>query len=79
MTEARQFVAGFDRPNIRYRIALKHNARAQLLGFLKTEHASDAGIVYCLSRKKTEETAHWLKGEGFNALPYHAGGRIICV
>jgi ATP-dependent DNA helicase RecQ len=71
--EAGQFIAGFDRPNIRYRIALKHNPRAQLLRFLKDEHAQDAGIVYCLSRKKVEETAYWLQDQGFNALPYHAG------
>jgi ATP-dependent DNA helicase RecQ len=70
---ARQYIAGFDRPNIRYRIALKHNARQQLLDFLRAEHPSDAGIVYCLSRKKTEETAYWLREQGFNALPYHAG------
>lgn len=67
------FIAGFDRPNIRYRIALKHNAKTQLLKFLKEEHPRDAGIVYCLSRKKTEEIAHWLTLHGFNALPYHAG------
>ena len=71
--EARQFIAGFDRPNIRYRIALKHNARQQLLRFLKDEHPEDAGIIYCLSRKKTEETASWLQEQGFKALPYHAG------
>ncbi|MFT6286076.1 MAG: ATP-dependent DNA helicase RecQ [Alcanivorax sp.] len=71
--EARHFIAGFDRPNIRYRIALKHTARAQLLQFLQQEHANDAGIIYCLSRKKTEETASWLQKQGFNALPYHAG------
>lgn len=71
--EARQFIAGFDRPNIRYRIALKHNARQQLLRFLKDEHLEDAGIIYCLSRKKTEETASWLQEQGFKALPYHAG------
>ena len=71
--QARQFLAGFDRPNIRYRIALKHTARAQLLSFLKEEHPGDAGIIYCLSRKKTEETAFWLREQGFNALPYHAG------
>ncbi|MFT4825354.1 MAG: ATP-dependent DNA helicase RecQ [Halioglobus sp.] len=71
--EARQFLAGFDRPNIRYRIALKHTAKSQLLSFLKDEHPSDAGIIYCLSRKKTEETAYWLREQGFNALPYHAG------
>jgi len=63
------FIAGFDRPNIRYRIALKHNAKTQLLKFLKEEHPRDAGIVYCLSRKKTEEIAHWLTLQGFNALP----------
>ena len=67
------FIAGFDRPNIRYRIALKHNAKTQLLNFLKEEHPRDAGIVYCLSRKKAEEIAHWLTLRGFNALPYHAG------
>tara|TARA_R110001592_G_scaffold320639_2_gene598813 strand:+ start:140527 stop:142344 length:1818 start_codon:yes stop_codon:yes gene_type:complete len=71
--EARQFIAGFDRPNIRYRIALKHNAKQQLLRFLKDEHPKDAGIIYCLSRKKTEETASWLQQQGFKALPYHAG------
>ena len=71
--EARQFIAGFDRPNIRYRIALKHNAKQQLLRFLKDEHPNDAGIIYCLSRKKTEETAYWLQQQGFKALPYHAG------
>ena len=70
---AQQFIAGFDRPNIRYRIALKHNAKQQFLKFLQEEHASDAGIVYCLSRKKTEDIAYWLQDQGFNALPYHAG------
>ena len=73
LQHARQFIVGFDRPNIQYRIALKDNARQQLLRFLRAEHAGDAGIVYCLSRQKTEETAQWLQGEGFNALPYHAG------
>ena len=71
--DARHFIAGFDRPNIRYHIALKHNAKQQFLKFLKSEHADDAGIVYCLSRKKTEEIAYWLQDQGFNALPYHAG------
>lgn len=71
--EAQQFIAGFDRPNIRYRIALKHNPKPQLLRFLKEEHAHHAGIVYCLSRKKTEDVAFWLREQGFNALPYHAG------
>ena len=73
LTDAAHFVVGFDRPNIRYRIGLKHNARQQLLAFLKAEHPQDAGIVYCLSRKKTEETASWLATQGFTALPYHAG------
>ncbi len=70
---AQHFIAGFDRPNIRYRIGLKSNARQQLLRFMKEEHPADAGIVYCMSRKKTEETAAWLQSQGFNALPYHAG------
>ncbi len=73
LEQAGQFIAGFDRPNIRYRIALKHNGKQQLLKFLREEHESDAGIIYCLSRKKTEDIASWLQGEGFNALPYHAG------
>ena len=73
LQDARQFIAGFDRPNIRYRITLKQNAKTQLLKFLKLDHPSDAGIIYCLSRKKTEDIADWLRGQGFNALPYHAG------
>jgi ATP-dependent DNA helicase RecQ len=70
---ARKFIVGFDRPNIRYQIALKQNPRNQLLRFLRDEHPSDAGIIYCLSRKKTEQTADWLTSQGFTALPYHAG------
>ena len=73
LAEAERFISGFDRPNIRYSIALKHNAKQQLQRFLQDEHAADAGIVYCLSRKKTEDIAFWLQGEGYNALPYHAG------
>lgn len=73
LDDARQFIAGFDRPNICYRIAPRHNPKTQLLRFLKDEHPDDAGIVYCLSRNKTEQTAQWLCDEGFNALPYHAG------
>ncbi len=73
LEEARQFVSSFDRPNIRYRVALKDNARRQLQAFLETEHPHDAGIVYCLSRKKVEETAAWLREQGRDALPYHAG------
>ena len=73
LENARHHVAGFDRPNIRYRIALKQNPRQQLLGFLRSEHPGDAGIVYCLSRRRVEETARWLQEEGITALPYHAG------
>ena len=73
LEQAQQFVSSFDRPNIRYRVALKDNARKQLQTFLETEHLDDAGIVYCLSRKKVEETAAWLKEQGWDALPYHAG------
>ena len=73
LEQAKQFISGFDRPNIRYRIALKHNARQQILKFLQLEHRKDAGIVYCLSRKKTEDIANWLGEQGFDALPYHAG------
>ena len=70
---ARRFVASFDRPNIRYTIVEKDNARAQLLRFLRDEHEGEAGIVYCQSRRKVEETAAWLAEEGIAALPYHAG------
>jgi ATP-dependent DNA helicase RecQ len=71
--QAGHFFAGFDRPNIRYTIGLKQNPRPQLLQFLKEAHPEDAGIIYCLSRKKVDETAAWLQTQGFNALPYHAG------
>ena len=70
---ARVFVSGFDRPNIRYTIVPKRNARDQLLRFLDAEHRGHAGIVYCLSRRKVEETAQWLRDRGYGALPYHAG------
>ena len=73
LEQARQFVSSFDRANIRYRVTQKNNARQQLQSFLDSEHANDAGIVYCLSRKKVEETAAWLKERGWDALPYHAG------
>ena len=71
--QAQQFVASFDRPNIRYQIVEKGEPRKQLLRFLQDEHDGDAGIVYCQSRKKVAETATWLAGEGLSALPYHAG------
>jgi ATP-dependent DNA helicase RecQ len=70
---ARTFISSFDRPNIRYTIVEKDNPRAQLLRFLRDEHEGDAGIAYCQTRKKVEETADWLVGEGIAALPYHAG------
>ncbi|MGB4911635.1 MAG: DNA helicase RecQ [Candidatus Dechloromonas phosphoritropha] len=70
--EARVFLSSFDRPNIRYTVVEKDNARKQLLGFL-TGRKGQAGIVYCLSRKKVEETAAWLSAESYPALPYHAG------
>jgi ATP-dependent DNA helicase RecQ len=71
--DARQFVSSFDRPNIRYQIVEKANGRKQLLDFITAEHGGDAGIVYCLSRKKVEETAEFLNENGIRALPYHAG------
>ncbi|RQW84139.1 MAG: DNA helicase RecQ [Methylococcus sp.] len=73
LEQARVFCSGFDRPNIRYTIAPKQNARAQLLHFLRAEHPGDAGIVYCLSRRKVEDTAAFLADQGLTALPYHAG------
>ncbi|NOR69849.1 MAG: DNA helicase RecQ [Methylomarinum sp.] len=72
LEQAQSFISGFDRPNIRYRIVQKQNAKQQLLNFIRAEHAGDAGIVYCLSRKKVESTAEWLQGKGIKALPYHA-------
>jgi len=73
LADARIFVSSFDRPNIRYRIVEKDDARRQLLQFIQEEHAGDAGIVYCLSRAKTEETAAFLVAQGIPALAYHAG------
>lgn len=70
---AQHFVHSFDRPNIRYRVAERSGGKQQLLRFIGTEHATAAGIVYCLSRKKVERTAQMLRDEGFTALPYHAG------
>ena len=70
--EARMFVAGFDRPNIRYRVSTRSNARKQLAAFL-AGHTGEAGIVYCLSRRKVDQTAAWLVTHGYDALPYHAG------
>jgi ATP-dependent DNA helicase RecQ len=73
LRDARVFISSFDRPNIRYTIVEKLDARAQLLRFIQEEHPGEAGIVYCLSRKKVDETAAWLASEGIAALPYHAG------
>ena len=73
LEDARVFISSFDRPNIRYAVVEKDEARKQLLRFLRDEHEGDAGIVYCQSRKKVDETAAWLNDEGIAALPYHAG------
>jgi len=73
LTQARQFVASFDRPNIQYRIAPKNDPRRQLLELLRTEHAGDSGIVYCLARASVEQAAEFLAQNGLVALPYHAG------
>ncbi|MEP6944215.1 MAG: ATP-dependent DNA helicase RecQ, partial [Betaproteobacteria bacterium] len=71
--DARVFVSSFDRPNIRYTIVDRGDARAQLLRVIRDEHPDEAGIVYCLSRRKVDETAAWLAAQGVKALPYHAG------
>ena len=74
LQDARVFISSFDRPNIRYLIVEKNGSpREQLLRFISDEHEGEAGVIYCQSRKKVEETAEWLKSEGINALPYHAG------
>ncbi len=73
LQSAAQYVSSFDRPNIRYKIVEKVDARKQLLKFIQSEHAGDAGIVYCQSRKKVEETSAYLEEQGIRSLPYHAG------
>jgi ATP-dependent DNA helicase RecQ len=73
LDDSRVFISSFDRPNIRYTIVDKQDARNQLLRFIREEHAGEAGIVYCLSRKKVDETAAWLVSHRVRALPYHAG------
>lgn len=85
LDNARIFISSFDRPNIHYRIVEKANARNQLLDFIRAEHMEsdpsgksasqrcDSGIIYCLSRRKVDETAQWLQSQGLRALPYHAG------
>ncbi len=73
LTDAKHFVASFDRPNIQYRIEGKNRPEQQLLAFIQGEHAGDAGIVYCLSRNSVEKTAAFLNANGVAAVPYHAG------
>ena len=73
LEDAQVFVSSFDRPNIRYTIVDKADPRMQLLRFIRDEHKGEAGIVYCLSRRKVDETAQWLTAQGVGALPYHAG------
>jgi len=73
LEEARLFMTSFDRPNIQYRVQPKTSPHTQLLRLLREEHLGDSGIVYRLSRRKVEQTASWLQGQGFDALPYHAG------
>ena len=73
LEKAGVFVNSFDRPNITYTISEGQNARDKLLRFIQSKHAGEAGIVYCLSRKKVEATATWLSAKGLTALPYHAG------
>src|SRR6201997_2429873 len=73
LAEARIFAAGYDRPNLFYRVVAKRNPLEQLWEFLSTEHEGDAGIVYCFTRRAVEETASWLKARGRDAVPYHAG------
>ncbi len=73
LEDATLFISSFDRPNIHYQLSEGQNAREQLWRFLDTNHPKDAGIVYCLSRKKVESTAEWLVAKGRTALPYHAG------
>jgi ATP-dependent DNA helicase RecQ len=74
LEQAAEFIAGFDRPNIRYQISENDgNAKQRLLQFIRQEHPDDAGIVYCLSRKRVDEIAAWLQDNQIDALPYHAG------
>jgi len=73
LESAQEYISSFDRPNISYRILLKQNPKKQLEHFIESEHPNSSGIVYCMSRKKVETTADWLKKKGYYALPYHAG------
>lgn len=73
LESARQFVSGFDRPNIRYSVTPKRNGRQQLLRFIESEHQNHCGIVYCMTRRRVDDTAAWLAQQGLKTLPYHAG------
>ena len=73
LVDAKHYVHSFDRPNIRYHVNEPNNAKADLWSFINESHPNDAGVIYCLSRKKVEETAQWLNEKGRTALPYHAG------
>lgn len=73
LSEGRTFVSGFDRPNIHYTIALRNSPKQQVWKFINDKHQGDSGIIYCISRKKVDDMAAWLREQGVNALPYHAG------
>jgi ATP-dependent DNA helicase RecQ len=73
LENAKVFVAGFNRPNIHYQVTAKNNTDQQLLKLLSSKHRHETGIIYCLSRKRTETVANWLQRQGYPALPYHAG------
>ena len=73
LENAQLFVGGFDRPNIRYTVTPKHNGRQQLLRFIESHHVGDSGIIYCMTRRRVEQTASWLSDQGRVVLPYHAG------
>jgi len=73
LEEAECYVSSFDRPNIRYHIESEGGSREAMLRFIERVHPGDSGIVYCLSRRKVEDTADWLSARGWSALPYHAG------
>ena len=73
LQNGKKFIGGFDRPNIFYSILTKDSPKTQALKFIKENHQSDSGIIYTLSRQNVDDTAAWLVGQGYNALPYHAG------
>ncbi len=73
LEQAQLFLAGFDRPNITYRVSEEDGARQRLLRFIQERHPGEAGIVYCLSRNSVEKVAQWLADRGLDAVPYHAG------